>query len=264
MPEAPWSGCRILVTRPAHQARALVAAIEERGGEALAFPTLEVVPLPDRRPWERLAPDLETFRWLFFASANAVEGFARLLREDGRPWPQSPGHAAIGRKTAAALEEHVSAPVLTPADFRSESFLELPEMAPERVAGARVLVVRGEEGRELLPTTLEERGARVERLPVYARRRPDADPAPVAAELRRGRLTAAVLTSPETFTNLLEMLDPGARERLRAVPLVVISPVTARAVTDQGFPEPLVAPEASDEGLLRALEEHVCNPRPDP
>lgn len=252
------------MTRPAHQAHALVAAIEERGGEALAFPTIAVVPPPDRGPWGRLAPDLEAFRWLFFASANAVEGFARLLREDGLPWPQGPGYAAIGRKTAAVLEEHVGAPVLTPGDFRSESFLKLAEMAPERVAGARVLVVRGEEGRELLPTTLEERGARVERLPVYARRQPDVDPAPLAAELQHGRLAAAVFTSPETFTNLLEMLDQGAREHLRAVPLVVISPVTARAVTEHGFPEPLVAPEASDEGLLRALEEHVCNPRPDP
>ena len=33
---------------------------------------------------------------------------------------------------------------------------------------------------------------------------------------------------------------------------------TARAVTDAGLPSPIVAPEASDEGLLQALADHGC------
>ncbi|MFA9460499.1 uroporphyrinogen-III synthase [Thiohalorhabdus sp. Cl-TMA] len=263
MSDAAWSGCRILVTRPAHQAGDLLAAIRDRGGEPLAFPTIEIGPPGDRSVWDRVSPDLEGFHWLFFASANAVWGFARLLGEAGLPWPATPGYAAIGRKTAGVLQRHVDAAILTPEDFRSESFLAMAEMAPARISGARVLIVRGEEGRELLPTTLEERGARVERLPAYTRKCPETDPAPVAAALAEGRLDAAVFTSPETFTNLLAMLDEAARRRLAALPLVVISPVTASAIRERGLPEPVVAPEASDEGLLRALEERVCKPRPE-
>jgi uroporphyrinogen-III synthase len=235
----------------------MVAAIEQRGGEALAFPTIEIGPPADGRVWQRVAPGLEAFRWLIFASTNAVDGFERHLATEGRPWPRQPGYAAIGAKTAEALAARVGRSPLTPPDYRSESFLELPEMAPGALAGQRVLLVRGETGRELLPTTLEERGAVVERLPVYARRLPDASPDPVAAALAEGGLSAAVFTSPETFTNLLARLDPADRERLHGVLLVAISPVTARAITAEGFPAPVVAPEATEEGILRALDEHL-------
>ena len=256
--EGEWAGCRILITRPAHQSGPLLRAIEARGGQPLPFPTIVIGPPADDRPWRALANRFEEFDWLVFASANAVSAFADRLEADGLAWPAGPGFAAIGAKTAGALREHTGKAVLTPPDFRSESFLELPEMDAERVAGRRILLVRGEGGRELLPETLAGRGAEVVRLPVYARRAPAASPQPVREALARGELDAAVFTSPETFTNLLGLLDEEARTALRGLALVVISPVTARSLTERAFPEPIVAPEASDEGLLRALDEHVC------
>jgi uroporphyrinogen-III synthase len=264
MADEPLTGCRILVTRPAHQAHGLTAAIEREGGEALGFPTIEIGPPSDPGVWEAMAPGLEALDWLIFISANAVERFARHLEASGRGWPAAPRFAAIGRKTAEALRQRGGPDPLVPADFRSESFLELPEMAADAVAGRRVLIISGEGGRELLPRTLSDRGAEVARLPVYARRAPDASPAPVAEALADGSLSAAVFTSPEGFTNLLGMLGPEARQNLTRVPLVAISPVTARAIRDQGFPEPVVAPEATDEGLVQGLIS-VCsaaNPTP--
>lgn len=262
---AGWAGCRILVTRPAHQSEGLIRGIRARGGEPVAFPTIVIGPPADDGPWRAVAGHLETFHWLLFVSANAVTGFADRLAAAGRAWPAAPGYAAIGAKTAAALEEHTGRAILTPPDFRSESFLALSEMAPEAVAGRRILLVRGEGGRELLPDTLTERGAEVTRLPVYARRPPESGAGPVREALIRGRLDAAVFTSPDTFANLVGLLDPEAREALARQPLVVISPVTAGAVTERGFPPPIIAREASDEGLLEALAEHVCPPtRPNP
>lgn len=255
-----WAGCRILVTRPAHQNGPLIEAIRARGGEPVACPTIRITPPADDAPWRAVADDLESFRWLLFASTNAVDGFAERLESRGLDWPQRPGYAAIGAKTAAALRERCGRDALTPPDFRSESFLELPEMQAEALAGQRVLLVRGEGGRELLPETLAERGAEVIRLPVYARRPPETLPDPVRAALLRGRLEAVVLSSPDTFINLLGLLDTEGRQALARTALVVISPVTARAVTDHGFPAPIVAPEASDEGLLQALDEQVCSP----
>jgi len=260
--EGGWGGCRILVTRPAHQSGALLDAIRARGGEPLAFPTIVIGPPDDEAPWQEAAGRLEDFAWLLFASTNAVSGFADRLADAGLAWPRRPGYAAIGAKTAGALEEASGRTVLTPPDYRSESLLALPEMAAERVSGRGILLVRGEGGRELLPETLAERGAEVLRLPVYARRPPQADPAPVRAALAEGRLDTAVFTSPDTFTNLLAVLDGDARAALARLPLVVISPVTASAVTERGLPAPVVAPEASDEGLLRALAEHVCPAKP--
>lgn len=260
--QGDWAGCRILVTRPAHQSAPLQRAIEARGGEALLFPTIVIGPPADEGPWQAVADRLEGFDWLVFASVNAVTAFAERLAARGLAWPEAPGYAAIGAKTATALEERCGRAVLTPPDFLSESFLELPEMSREQVAGRRILLVRGEGGRELLPQTLAERGARVTRLPVYARQPPQASPQPVHQALVEGGLDAVVLTSPDTFVNLLGVLDEAARTALAQVVLVAISPVTARAVTERGFAPPVVAPEASDEGLLQALDEHVCSSTP--
>lgn len=257
------AGCRVLVTRPAHQAPPLLAAIRERGGEPLAFPTLEIAPPGDDDPWRAVVGGLEDFDWLVFASTNAVDGLARHLAAEGRPWPSAPAYAAIGAPTAEALAGHGVAEVTVPPDYRSEGFLALEAMAPEQVAGQRFLLVRGEGGRELLPETLEARGAAVTRLPVYRRRCPNADPAPVSAALASGGLDAALLTSPEAFTNLLALLGPEDRQRLAGVLLVAISPVTADAIRAAGYPEPVVAAEASSAGLLRALVAHCHRYRTD-
>lgn len=253
-PPLPLSDWRILVTRPAHQAQGLVAGIRRRGGEALVFPTIAIGSPGDLGPWQEVAGELEAFNWLVFVSANAVTGFAERLRGCGRSWPERPGYAAIGRKTAEALEAHGVREVTVPGDFRSEGLLALPQMASDRIAGQRVLLARGEGGRELLPTTLEERGAEVVRVPVYTRHRPQLDPAPVREALETAALDAAVFTSPATFTNLLHFLRDPDQKALSGVPLVAISPVTAEAVTQSGFPAPVVASEASEEGLFRTLE----------
>jgi len=220
----------------------------------LAFPTIAIGPPGDLGPWQAVAGELGGFQWLVFVSANAVTGFAERLRAGGGTWPEGPAYAAIGRKTAAALMGHGIREVTVPEDFRSEGLLALPEMASDRIAGQRVLLARGEQGRELLPTSLEERGAEVIRVPVYARHRPQTDPAPVRGALESAALDAAVFTSPATFTNLLQFLREPDQKALAGVPMVAISSVTAEAVTQSGFPAPMVAPEASEEGLLRALE----------
>ncbi len=252
------AGRRILITRPEHQAQGLVEGIQERGGDPFLFPTLVITPPPDLRVWEQVANDLEGFDWLIFVSANAVAGFAEQLDAYGLAWPKRPGCAAIGRKSAQALSARVDCPVVVPADYRSEGLLALPEMAAKQVAGQRILLVRGQRGRELLPKALEERGAEVERVAVYARRLPETDPTPLTKALVTGRLDAAVFTSPDTFRNLLQLLSPRGCQALDRIPLIVISPVTADAVAEAGYSAPIVAPEVSEEGLVQALEERIA------
>ena len=53
----------------------------------------------------------------------------------------------------------------------SEALLKLPSLA--QLNGERVLVARGEEGRELTRKTLEARGGRVTIMPLYRRFCPD-------------------------------------------------------------------------------------------
>ena len=68
--------------------------------------------------------------------------------------------------------------VIVPSErFDSEALLALPEL--ETVAGKRIAIFRGEEGRELLGDTLRARGASVEYVACYRRVQPPADIRPL-------------------------------------------------------------------------------------
>ena len=165
MAEASLSGLGVLVTRPAHQAGELVAAIEAAGGRAIRFPTIEIVPRNDADV-ERDAADLGEPDIVIFVSANAVRF--------GLGYAGSASVAAVGPATAAAIEAAGRDVDIRPAEgFDSEHLLA--EAALEDVGGKTVRIVRGNSGRELIADTLRGRGAIVEYLAVYERRAPAAD-----------------------------------------------------------------------------------------
>ena len=57
----PLNGAGVLVTRPAHQADRLCQMIEEKGGQARRFPTLEILPLADLSDLDKVLAELAEF-----------------------------------------------------------------------------------------------------------------------------------------------------------------------------------------------------------
>jgi uroporphyrinogen-III synthase len=207
------AGVGVLVTRPADQAGDLVNAIESEGGSVVLFPTIEILPLAPAEIVGRLRrlrdPDIA-----LFVSANAVRyglehaGEARI--------------AAIGPATAAAIEAAGRSVDIRPSDgFDSEHLLAEPEL--QDVDGAVVRILRGRTGRELAAETLTARGANVEYLAVYDRRKPDYAPA-VTAELegrwRAGAIDVVTVMSVESLTNLVALLTSWCKARMALTPLV--------------------------------------------
>jgi uroporphyrinogen-III synthase len=240
-----------VVTRPAGQAETLIGLLVGEGAEVLHFPTIEVRPLyADTAPALRR---LAAYDVVIFVSRNAVREAASQIAPDGS-WPSGPQLAAVGRATAAALSRSGRPADLVPErDYSSEGLLELPQL--QQVEGKRILIVRGEGGRELLAETLDARGAQVEYAEVYRRSRPDLDPEPLRRRLADRELDLIIVTSREGLENLFAMMDKPFDEAVRSVPLAVISQAVARAARDLGMTGDLmVAPEASDRGLLRAIQ----------
>ncbi|MFO7641706.1 MAG: uroporphyrinogen-III synthase [Candidatus Competibacteraceae bacterium] len=247
----------MLVTRPEHQADDLCRLIERAGGVAIRCPLLAIGEPRDRASalavFERLADcDL-----LLFTSANAVDRGLPLILERGG----IPPHlelAAIGAATARALARHGVGPCLRPDEgFTSEALLALPRF--QQVAGQRIVIVRGEGGRELLVTTLAARGARVVAAEVYRRERPVIDPTPLLKRWAKGEVGAAVVTSHESLRNLFDLLGVAGQDYLRDTPLVVVSDRIRRAARDHGCHSILLAREASDTALIAALLELTAN-----
>lgn len=215
MADRALEGAGVLVTRPRRRSAELVSAIEARGGRAVLFPVIEIVPRSPGDVRDDIA-QLSEADITVFISANAVE--------HGLEYAAG-AIAAIGPATAAAIESAARIVDIRPAaGYASEHLLDEPAL--KDVAGRTVRIVRGDAGRELLATTLRERGANVEYLSVYERRMPDCPDEAVAAlesEWRRGDIGVVVVMSVQSLDNLLAMLPDSCRDLLAATPLVTPS-----------------------------------------
>ena len=244
-------GRRILVTRPAAQATGLAASIAEQGGEAVCFPLIEIFPSEDSRPLDEAIVRLETFFVVIFISPNAVD-FGMSLLLSRRPWPQGLQAAAIGPGTVLRLAEFGIKDVIVPQDrFDSKSLLALAPLQDRSVAGKRILILRGNGGRELLAETLRARGATVECVACYRRVAPQ-DGAVVMSLLCNSGLDALTLSSSEGLRNLLDLLDTGSRERLLALPVFVPHQRIAEEAVRLGLHR-VVLTGPADAGLVTGL-----------
>lgn len=170
---------RLIVTRPAAQASAFVARLAALGIDAVAMPLIGIEPVADRGPIEHAWAGLPGSRLVMFVSANAVEHFFA-ARPPSAPWPAGVAAAATGPGTAAALESAGVSPadIVQPPDggpYDSEALWA--RLAGGDWAGARVLVVRGEGGRDWFAERMRAAGARVDFVAAYRRVAPRLDAA---------------------------------------------------------------------------------------
>ena len=251
MPKADLDGLTIVVTRPAHQAEGISQLIEAQGGNALRFPVIDIQAPSDTAALNALLRQLNRYHLAIFVSANAVEFAYRAL---GHRLPESLSRAAVGQATAKALANHGQpAHWISPAPYNSEALLTMPEF--NDVAGKRVIIFRGEGGREHLAETLKQRGAQVDYAECYRRVAPDRDVTPLLAVWEAGRLHLIVITSNEALHNLMAMVGDRHRQQLMATPLVVMSERTAELARQQGFAAVTVAATAGDAALLAAIKQ---------
>lgn len=248
---APLGGRRILVTRPAAQAGVLAERIVARGGVPVLFPLLEILPGDDPVPLEQAVSRLDEYALAVFISPNAVEFSVPAILAK-RPWPSGLSVAAIGQGTAARLAALGIADAQLPSvRFDSEALLALPSFQKPAVAGKRVLLVRGNGGRELLADTLRERGAMVDAVPCYRRQAP-LDGSLLLSLLRNNRLQALTISSSEGLRNLLALLDTDGCKRLQRLPVFVPHPRIAELANELGL-QTVVLTAPADAGIVEAL-----------
>jgi uroporphyrinogen-III synthase len=212
----------ILNTRPAHQQSELTALLEREGARV----------------------DI-----LLFVSRNAVDG--AFDRFDAAQLAAVELLGVIGSATHAALSErieNVRATLIASEPYNSEALLAAASL--QQVAGKRILILRGQEGRNLLGDELARRGAQVDYFEVYRR----ALPATGAADFERlvvaGLPTLVILTSNEGMHNLFALVDSAAAQALRRIPWLLISERMRESARKLGHNAPvIIARSASDQGI---------------
>lgn len=249
----PLRGAGILVTRPARQAGAFAERVAALGGRAIVFPAIVILPPEDDSALRDAHARLGSYQFAAFVSANAVEYGA----PDPRRWPAHLVALAPGSGTAEALASVGITRVRVPRERQdSEGLLALPELASP--VGQRVVIFRGEGGRDLLGDTLRERGAVVDYVACYRRATPQAGAQGLADAFLDGRIDAVTITSSEGLDNLWALLDAGTRERWRAC--ATFAPHERIAARAASLGLRVVRTGPGDAGLLAGLLEWFARP----
>lgn len=251
-PARPLADINVLVTRPLGQADDLVRRIEQAGGRALHFPAVEIVEPADTAALNAVLRGLASFDWAIFISPNAVNKTFNLLKAHGE-WPRNVQVASIGKGSATALKHFGIADPLVPSGrFDSEGLLASPAL--QELHGKRIVIFRGDGGREVLGDTLTARGAAVTYAECYRRLKPRADTGPLLRAWARGEIHVVTLTSVQGLHNLFDVVGKLGQQWLIKTPTVVVSERIADACRELRFKAPVVvADNASDAAIVAAI-----------
>ncbi|MDR3557303.1 MAG: uroporphyrinogen-III C-methyltransferase [Syntrophobacteraceae bacterium] len=253
----PLFGRTIVVTRAREQASDFRAKLVELGASCIEFPTIEVVPPPSWAPLDEAISAISEYDWIIFTSVNGVRSFMGRMQaagKDGRAL-HGIGLAAIGPKTAEALEAVMLRPDLVPSEYRAEAILEA--LAGYSVSGKRFLMPRAMVAREILPEKLRERGARVDVVPAYQTVLPERDAQKVRSLLTDGRIDCVTFTSSSTVSNFFAMVGKEEFERLQEKTAVAcIGPITAETAAGFGLKTDVMPSEYTIGGLVEAIVAH--------
>jgi uroporphyrinogen-III synthase len=246
------NGQVILNTRPVHQQADLSALLESDGAQVLSFAAIDIQALPSSASLQGLAQKISQFDIVIFVSRNAVDAAFNWI---DNAVPEKVRLAVIGEASRIALAQkvpHLDRRLISSEPYNSEALLDAEEL--QSVAGMKVLILRGQEGRNLLGGTLQARGAEVSYCEVYRRALPNLQSNVFSLLVEPVFPTLVILTSNEGMQNLMQLVDSGSSQRLCRTPWLLISERMRESALDLGHNAPIViARSASDNGIHQTI-----------
>lgn len=234
----------ILNTRPTHQAQELNAKLEALGAKVISFPTIEITAIEDQTSLQQAINNLAQQEIAIFISPNAV---LKTIPYLAKPWPTNVKLAAVGAGTKQTLTKFgLTIDFYPTQQFNSEALLALPEL--QQIKNKKIILFRGENGRELLVNTLQDRGALLTTISCYRRTLPKNMP-----ELDT-HPDVIICTSNTGLQNLVTLLEKQNLNWLLNTQLLVISHRIADFAQKLGFVKPaLIADNASLDAIVKTL-----------
>ncbi|HYQ39037.1 MAG TPA: uroporphyrinogen-III synthase [Pseudomonas sp.] len=247
---SPW---RLLLTRPAEDCAVLAQTLSEQGIFGHCLPLLEIEALTETPEQRTLFLDLDRYCAVVVVSKPAARLGLELL---DRYWPLPPARQrwfAVGGATGALLEDYGLDADWPRAGDDSEALLALPALQQAlALPNPRVLILRGEGGRDWLAERLREQGVAVDYLSLYRRRLPAYPAGAVMSAVREHALNGLVVSSGEGLAHL-QQLAGGDWPALARLPLFVPSPRVAELARAAGAEDVRDCRGASAAALLARL-----------
>ena len=164
----------LISTRPQETNVQLSDELKNSEIKLLSFPLTEIHPLNNYQIFDGVIENIKTYQHIIFISTNAVHFFLERVKKLSLQIPKNLIFSSIGPTTKLLLQKKLSVDVHSPIKtFDSEHLLK--EKIYNNVEGQKILIIRGEGGRETLKNALEEKGAIVNYGECYVRKYVDID-----------------------------------------------------------------------------------------
>ena len=242
---------------------ALELELAAAGVRVHPFALIHVLPAADPQAAQRAVDALEGFQLAVPVSPSAIRA---LLRMRGAAWPPACTVGLIGRASRETFETELrergedarGLRVLCAQQAGADSEALWQELQALRASwqGVRVLILRGDGGRDWLAATLRAAGAEVQVVELYRRGAPAADAAGLG-RLREvlGLRAAWQIAAAASLDNLCALLSAAGldpRRELAEQRALAHHPRVAEAARRAGFGRVDVVPFRA-EALLRTL-----------
>ena len=262
----------IVVTRPSGQSRQLIEilskSIEHSGvakrslPEIVALPLLTIVPKTEDQLADHIATSLKDADLAIFVSPNAIECVMRLLERDWQTFSKKiipigvmGGSSKLALQNHGIGQEQSPTPVLIPQNIEkwdSEGLWQELQALGWNWSGKKIIIFKGEGGREWLADTLTKAGATVEAISTYTRVPLDLDnPAWHLIHEMDFSKSLWLLTSSEAVRYLGQVVKDQFPQGLQSASALCPHHNIADAAEIIGFGE-VFTTEPGDEALIKA------------
>ena len=164
----------LISTRPLKTNVQLSEELKNSEIKLLSFPLTEIHPLNNYQIFDGVIETIKTYQHIIFISTNAVHFFLERVKKLSLQIPKKLKLSSIGPTTKLLLQKKLSVDVHSPIKtFDSEHLLK--EKIYNNVEDQKILIIRGEGGRETLKNALEEKGGIVNYGECYVRKYVDID-----------------------------------------------------------------------------------------
>ena len=249
----------VVITRPLAQASLFAQQVRAIGRQPVVFPLLTIAALEDDTLLQAALARLTDYALVVFVSPNAIDAVFRQLAQ----WPVGVAIGIVGEGSRLALQRHGvhagNTQILAPAaDQRMDSEALFAALDLASLRGKRVLIVRGQSGRDFLSEMLRAEQIEVDHVCAYQRLAPQAD-AQMLAQLEPLLSTDSVwvITSSEALRNLLALtvtaLGSDDVVKLQRQKILVSHQRIAETAQSLGF-DSVVVCGSGDERLIAALQ----------
>src|SRR6478672_4421316 len=255
----PLVGKKIVVTRTRKQASGLSNKLRALGAHVIELPTIRIEPPGNLREFAELVQDAHVYDWIVFTSANGVEAFFDIffkLYDDAREIGGA-RIAAIGPATAQRVKDFHLHVDLQPDEFVAEGVVrEFKQQGS--IENLRILLVRAEKARDILPRELSAMGAIVDEGFAYRTVPETRDRSGARRQLAHDGADLITFTSSSTVENFLALGLPWPK----GMQVASIGPITSKTIRDHGLKVNIEARRHDIDGLVDAIRDSLAKPMP--